>query len=188
VLASRFQGSPELQEALEEVVQAAGSDGFAPDIVYTTVSARDRADEIKNWKGLDSEAIKKAYGQRMRLRHVTPVSDLLPSGADDPMAFSRWQFYVPEDIPYLTNYLRTAFDFNLENLGIFLQWLFPGTITYPGSPIKFAEGFYSPLSDLVARLKKAEQDGVKWSPEHAAAIQRFLEVLKEEPESPPPTS
>ena len=55
-------------------------------------------------------------------------------------------------------------------------------------PIKFVEGFYSPVSDIVARLKKAEEDGVKWSPEHAAAIQRFREFLDAEPESPPPTS
>jgi hypothetical protein len=31
-------------------------------------------------------------------------------------------------------------------------------------------------------VKKAEQDGVKWSPEQAAAIQRFREFLDAEPE------
>jgi hypothetical protein len=186
-LAARFQGTPELQEVLREVVQAAGSDGFAAEIVYSSVSARDHADEITNWKGFDSEAIKKAYGQRMRLRHLTPVSDMLPSGADDPMAFSRWRLYVPEDVPYLTEYLRTAFDFNIKNLGIFLQWLFPGNIAYQGSPIKFVEGFYSPVSDIVARLRKAEQDGVKWNPEHDAAIKRFWDFFNSEP-APPPTS
>jgi hypothetical protein len=187
-LAARFQGTPELQEALGEVVQTAGSDGFAAEIVYSSVSAQDRAGEITNWKGFDKEAIKKAYGQRMRLRHLTPVSDMLPSGVDDPMAFSRWRFYVPEDIPYLTEYLRTAFDFNIKNLGIFLQWLFPGNIAYQGSPIKFAEGFYSPISDIVTRLNQAKKDGVQWTPEHAAAIQRFWGFLEAESESPPPTS
>jgi len=31
-------------------------------------------------------------------------------------------------------------------------------------------------------VKKAEQDGVKWSPVQAAAIQRFREFLDAEPE------
>jgi len=34
-LAAHFQGTPELQEVLAEVVQAAGSDMFASDIVYS---------------------------------------------------------------------------------------------------------------------------------------------------------
>jgi hypothetical protein len=187
-LASRLQGTAELQLALKDVVQAAGSDRFASDIVYSSVSARNTADEIENWQYFDPEVIKKAFGERMRLRHLRPVSDLLPSSVDDTLAFSRWKFYVPEDVPYLTDYFRSAFDFSIENLGIFLHWLLPGNVSYQGSPIKFVESFYSPLSDIVARLNKAEQDNVKWSPEHAASIQRFWEFLKAEPESPPSAS
>jgi len=187
-LAAHFQGTPELQAVLADVVQAAGSDLFASDIVYSSVSARERADEITNWNGFDAEAIKEAFGRRMRLRHPRPVSKMLPSGADDALAFSRWKVYVPEDVPYLTDYFRTAFDFSFQNLGIFLQWLLPGNVGYQGSPIKFVEGFYSPVSDIVARLKKAEQDGVKWSPEHTAAIQRFWGFLEGESESRAPTS
>jgi hypothetical protein len=187
-LAAHFQGTPELQAVLAEVVQAAGSDMFASDIVYSSVSAREKADEITSWSGFDAEAIKKVFGTRMRSRHPKPVSNVLPSDADHPLAFSRWRVYVPEDVPYMTDYFRTAFDFSFQNLGTFLQWLLPGNVGYQGSPIKFVEGFYSPVSDIVARLKKAEQDGVKWSPEHAAAIQRFREFLDAEPESTPPTS
>jgi KAP family P-loop domain len=187
-LAAHFQGTPELQSTLAEIVQAAGSDMFASDIVYSSVSAREKVDEITNWSGFDAEAIKKVFGARMRSRHPKPVSNMLPSDADHPLAFSRWRVYVPEDVPYMTDYFRTAFDFSVQNLGTFLQWLLPGNVGYQGSPIKFVEGFYSPVSDIVARLKKAEQDGVKWSPEHAAAIQRFREFLDAEPESTPPTS
>ena len=187
-LAAHFQGTPELQAVLAEVVQAAGSDMFASDIVYSSVSAREKADEITSWSGFDAEAIKKVFGTRMRSRHPKPVSNVLPSDADHPLAFSRWRVYVPEDVLYMTDYFRTAFDFSFQNLGTFLQWLLPGNVGYQGSPIKFVEGFYSPVSDIVARLKKAEQDGVKWSPEHAAAIQRFREFLDAEPESTPPTS
>jgi hypothetical protein len=186
-LAAHFQGTPELQAVLEEVVQAAGSDMFASDIVYLSVSARQKADEITNWNGFDAEAIKKVFGARMRLRHPKPVSKVLPSGADHPLAFSRWRVYVPDDTPYLTDYFRTSFDFSSQNLGVFLQWLLPGNIGYQGSPIKFVEGFYSPVSDIVARLKQAERDSLQWSPEHAAAIQRFWEFLKAEHESTPPT-
>jgi len=184
-LAAHFQGTPKLQEVLAEVVQAAGSDMFASDIVYSSVSAREKADEITNWNGFDAEEIKKAFGSGMRLRHPRPVSNLLPSDGDHPLSFSRWRVYVPEDVPYLSDYFKTAFDFSPQNLGIFLQWLLPGNVGYQGSPIKFVEGFYSPASDIVARLKKAEQDGVKWSPEHAAAIQRFREFLEAEGESLP---
>ena len=61
-LAAHFQGTPKLQEVLAEVVQAAGSDMFASDIVYSSVSAREKADEITNWNGFDAEEIKKAFG------------------------------------------------------------------------------------------------------------------------------
>jgi hypothetical protein len=187
-LAAHFQGTPELQAVLAEVVQAAGSDMFASDIVYSSVSAREKADEITSWSGFDTEAIKKVFGTRMRSRHPKPVSNILPADVDHPLAFSRWKVYVPEDVPYMTDYFQTAFDFSFQNLGTFLQWLLPGNVAYQGSPIKFVEGFYSPVADIVARLKKAEEDGVKWSPEHAAAIQRFWEYFNSEPESPPSTS
>lgn len=163
-LAARFQGTPEFQTVLEEVVHGAGSDGFAAEVVYSTVSARDTADEITNWKGFDPEAIKKAYGQRMRLRYSPPVSDLMPSGPDDPMAFSRWRFYVPEDIPHLTNYLRAAFDFSLKNVGIFLQWVLPGNIHYPDGPIKFVEGSTRPCPTSPSasrRPKRMARNGVQ---------------------------
>jgi KAP family P-loop domain len=186
-LAAHFQGTPELQAVLADVVQAAGSDMFASDIVYSSVSARRSADEITNWNGFDAEAIKRVFGARMRLRHPRPVSKVLPSSGDHPIAFSRWRVYVPEDVPYITDYFRTAFDFSFQNLGVFLQWLLPGNLGYQGSPIKFVEGFYSPISDIVTRLKQAEKDGVQWSPEHAAAIQRFWEFLEAESESPPPS-
>ena len=63
-LAAHFQGTPKLQEVLAEVVQAAGSDMFASDIVYSSVSAREKADEITNWNGFDAEEIKKAFGSK----------------------------------------------------------------------------------------------------------------------------
>jgi hypothetical protein len=131
-LAARFQETPELQRVLQALVQNAGSDRFASDIVYSSVSAREGADEVTNWDGFDSERIKKVFGHRMRLRHPKPVSKILTSNLDDPLAFSRWRFYVPEDVPYLTEYFRSAFDFSTENLGIFLQWLLPGNVAYSG--------------------------------------------------------
>jgi hypothetical protein len=179
-LAARFQGTPELQRVLQDIVQRAGSDRFASDIVYSSVSARDSADEVINWKGFDDEQMKKAFGRRMKLRHPNPVSGILPSNLDDPLAFSRWRVYVPEDTPYLTEFFKSAFDFNVENLGIFLRWLLPGNVGYQGSPIKFIESFYSPVSDIVRRLNEAEVNHVQWSPEHAAAIKRFWDFLKEQ--------
>jgi hypothetical protein len=187
-LAARFQGTSELQRVLENVIESAGSDRFASDIVYSCVSARDTANEVTNWNSFDTEKIKKVFGQRMRLRHQKPVTGILPSNGDDPLAFSRWKFYVPEDAQYLTGFFRSAFDFNVKNLGIFLQWLLPGNIGYQGSPIKFVESFYSPISDIVARLKKAEDENVKWDSEHAAAIERFWGFLKEDTDPPPSSS
>jgi hypothetical protein len=184
-LAARFQGTPALQQVLQDVVQKAGSDRFASDIVYSSVSARNTADEVTNWDGFDPEQIKKVFGQRMRLRHPKPVSEILPSNLDDPLAFSRWKFYIPEDTPYLTDFFRSAFDFSIENLGIFLQWLLPGNVGYEGGAIKFIEGFYSPVSDIVQRLKNAEKGHVQWSADHAAAIQRFWDFLQKESPSEP---
>jgi hypothetical protein len=185
ILAARLQGTPELQRLLEDVVQKAGSDRFASDIVYSCVSARKSADEITNWDGFDSEQIKKVFGHRMRLRHSRPVSEILTPNPDAPMAFSRWRVYVPEDMSYITEFLRSAFDFNIENLGIFLQWMLPGNINYSEGPIKFTEDFYSPVSDIARRLKKAAEDHVQWSPGHANAIQRFWDFLNKEGPSEP---
>jgi hypothetical protein len=178
-LAARFEEIPKLQKLLENVVEKAGSDGFAADIVYSSVSGRNNADEITSWTGFDVEHMKKVFGQRMRQRHPTPVSEILPSNLDDPLAFSRWNFYVPEDAPYRTGFFRSAFDFNIVNLGTFLHWLLPGNVGYQNGAIKFIEGFYS-SAEIAARLKKAAEGGVQWSPEHMAAIQRFWDFLKEE--------
>ncbi len=178
-LAARLQGTPELQRVLENVVQRAGSDRFASDIVYSSVSKKS-ADEVTNWDGFDSEHIKKVFGHRMRLRHPKPVAGILHSNLDDPLAFSRWRLYIPEDMPYLVEFFRSAFDFSIENLGMFLQWLLPGNVGYEGGAIKFIEGFYSPVSDIVQRLKKAEEGHVQWNPEHGAAIQRFWDFLEKE--------
>ena len=131
----------ELQAVLAEVVQAAGSDMFASDIVYSSVSAREKADEITNWSGFDAEAIKKVFGTRMRSRHPKPVSNVLPADADHPLAFSRWRVYVPEDVPYMTDYFRTAFDFSFQNLGTFLQWLLPGNVGYKEVPSSSSRAF-----------------------------------------------
>jgi hypothetical protein len=65
----------------------------------------------------------------------------LASNLDHPLAFSRWRIYVPEDRPYLTEFLQSAFDFNVENLGISLQCLLPGNVTYQEGAIKFVESF-----------------------------------------------
>jgi hypothetical protein len=184
-LAARSQGTPELQRVLEDVVLSAGSDRFASDIVYSSVSQRQSTDEITDWKGFDDEHIKKVFGQRMKRRHPKPVSEILASNADDALAFSRWKVYVPEDTTYLTEFFRSAFDFDIKNLGIFLQWLLPGNVTYEGGPIKFIETFYSPATDIAARLKKAEDDKVQWDPEHTAAIQRFWRYLGGESDQSP---
>ena len=172
--AARFQRTPELQGFLEEVVQKAASDRFASDIVYSAVSDKDSdVHGVTNWKGFDDEKMKRVFGERMRLRHPKPVTQILPSNGDDPMAFSRWRFYVPSDAPYMTEFFRTAFDFDIKNLGVFLRWLLPGNVQYQGGAIKFIESFYVPISDIVARLKKAEDDKVQWDPELSAAIDRF---------------
>ena len=76
---------------------------------------------------------RKFFGARMRFRHPRPISNLLPSDGDHPLSFSRWRVYVPEDVPCLTDYFKTAFDFSPQNLGIFLQWLLPGNVGYQGS-------------------------------------------------------
>ena len=170
---------------LDLVVKEAGSDRFASDIVYSSVSARNLANEVTNWDGFDADQIKKAFGQRMRLRHQKPVRAVLTSELDDPLAFSRWNFYVPEDKSYITEFLRSAFDFSVDNLGVFLQWLLPGNIGYQNGAIKFIEGFY-PVSEIILRLKKAQEDNVQWRGEHAAAIQRFWDFYGQESGSPSP--
>lgn len=178
-LAARSQGGPDFQRLLDQVVKKAGSDRFASDIVYSSVSARNSADEVTSWDNFEADQIKKAFGQRMRLRHQTPVKTILTSELDDPLAFSRWKFYVPEDMPYITEFLRSAFDFSVENLGVFLQWLLPGNVSYENGAVKFIEGFY-PVSEIVGRLTKAQEDKAQWRAEHAAAIERFWDFYKRE--------
>lgn len=172
-VASKFQGTNEMQRILEDVVRGAASDRFASDIVFSSVSQRETADEIASWNGFDTVEMQRVFGERMRSCHPAPVIGPLPSKTDDAMAFSRWRHYVPADVPYLVEFFRSAFDFDIKNLGIFLQWLLPGNIAYSGSPIEFVEGFYSPVSDIADRLKRADEDKVQWEPSQAAAIKRF---------------
>jgi hypothetical protein len=179
-LASRFQGTPQMQRVLDDVVERAGSDRFASDIVYSSVSARETTDEVTNWEDFDAEQIKKVFGGRMRLRHAPPVSGILASNLDDPLAFSRWRFYVSEDAPYISEFFKSAFDFSVENLGMFLLWLLPGNGGYENGAIKFIESFYSPVSDIVSRLKNAEKDNMQWLPNHSDAIKRFWDFLNHE--------
>jgi hypothetical protein len=63
--------------------------------------------------------------------------------------------------------------------------LLPGNINYQDGAIKFIEGFY-PVSDVILRLKKAQEDKVEWRAEHAGAIQRFWDFYKQESSSPGP--
>ena len=186
-LASRFQGSPRLQEMLDNIVLKTDSDRFASDITYSCVSARKTADEISNWTGFDSEQMKAVFGERMRSRHPKPVATLQLS-SEDVMAFSRWRVYVPKDIPYTTEYFRSAFDTDIRNLGIFLQSLLPGNVAYAGSPIKFIDSFYFPVSEVITRLNHAQVKGIQWSTEHESAISRFREYLKAEPDEGSPSS
>jgi hypothetical protein len=170
-IAARFQGTKQMQEVLEQVVESAESDRFASDVVYSSVSERSLADEVTDWKSFDPEEMKKTFGKRMRLRHPRPVTGLLSSGID-PLSFSRWKAYVPEDAPYIGDFLRSAFDSNAENLGIFLLWLLPGNVGYQNGAINFIESFY-PVAEVIQRLKSTESKGLKWSTEEAAAIKRF---------------
>ena len=178
-LAARFQKTSEMQRVLEDVVLKAGSDGFAADIVYSTVSKRQYADEISDWKDFDIELMKEAFGKRMRLRHSVPVSEILASTTDDAMALSRWKFYVPEDAQHIAEFFRSAFDFDTRNLGVFLQSLLPGNVGYEEGAIKFIETFFSPASDIASRLKRAEKENTHWDPEQAAAIDRFWRSYEE---------
>ena len=121
----------------------------------------------------------------MRLRHQTPVKEVLALAPDDPFAFDRWRFYVSEDTPYITAFFRSAFDYSIENLGVFVLWLLPGAVTYQDGAIKFIERFY-PVPEIILRLNKAQVDKVHWHAEHAAAIERFWNFYNQEAGSPTP--
>jgi hypothetical protein len=180
VLAARFQGTPKMQLVLEGTVQRAGADRFASDIVYSSVTARKEADEVMNWEGFDNDRMKEALGGRMRLRHAKPFNGILPSNADDAMAFSQWRFYVPSDKPFVQEFLRSAFEFDIKNLGVFLLWLLRDNMAYPnGGEIKLIDDWY-PISEIVVRLSQAKQEKVSWEPEQAAAVEKFLNLLSEE--------
>ena len=58
-LAARFQGGPDFQLVLDQVVTEAGSDRFASDIVHSSVSRTELADEVTSWDSFDADQIKK---------------------------------------------------------------------------------------------------------------------------------
>jgi hypothetical protein len=177
-LAGRFQGSPKLQSVLQNFVLKTDSDIFSSDISYSCVLGRENADEIRSWTGVDPEQIKATFGERMRSRHREPVSTIKFS-SEDVMAFIRWRIYVPTDVPYMTEYFESAFHRDIQNLGIFLQALLPGNVSYEGSPIKFVDSFF-PVPEIISRLNDAQKNGIHWSGEHEAAVNRFWEYLKKE--------
>jgi len=67
-----------------------------------------------------------------------------------------------------------------------LQWLLPGNVGYQNDATKFIESFY-PVSDIILRLKKAQEDEVQWRAEHAPAIQRFWRLYEQESGSSNPS-
>jgi KAP family P-loop domain len=182
-LAARSQGSPNFQRVLAQVVKEAGSDRFASDIVNSSVSTGHLADEVTSWDGFDTDQIKKTFGQRMHLRYQMPVKEVFAQAPDDILAFIRWKFYVPEDAPYITEFFQSGLDYSIENLGVFILWLLPGTVSYQDGAIKFIESFY-PVSEIVSRLEGAQEEKVHWRAEHAAAIERFWDFYNQESNSP----
>jgi hypothetical protein len=185
-LAARSQGNPNFQHILERVVKEAGSDAFASDIVHSSVSTGHLAEEVKSWDGFDTDQIKTTFGRRMRLHYQMPVKEVLARGRDDIFAFSRWKFYVPEDSPYITEFLQSGFDYSIENLGVFLLWLLPGTVRYENGAFRFIDTFY-PVSDITSRLKKAQEEKVPWRAEHVTAIDRFWDFYNRESSSRNPS-
>jgi hypothetical protein len=178
-LVSKSQKSARLQQVLDDLVLKADSDRFASDITYSCVSARQKsAEEITDWSGFNPEQIKEAFGERMRSRHPNSVTVLDLS--EDLQSFSRWQEYVPTDRPYITEYFRSAFDIDIGNLGLFLEWLLLGDVIYDGSPVKLID-FFFPVTEIVSRLKEAETKGVHWSEPHGNAISKFWHYLEQEP-------
>jgi len=182
-LASRLQGSAQLLECLRIIVLHADSDRFASDITCACVSARDSTDEISNWMGVDPGQISAAFGERMRALRPRSVATLQLS-SENVLAFIRWRLYVPADVPHITDYFRSAFDSDIRNLGIFLEWLLPGNVHYNDGPIKFVDSFF-PVSDVVERLKRSVEMGVSWTPGQRAAIERFWEFLNAKPTEGP---
>jgi hypothetical protein len=69
------------------------------------------------------------------------------------------------------------------NLGIFIRWLLPGGVSYENGAIRFIDNLY-PVSDIISRLKKAQDDNVQWRGEHASAIERFWDFYNRESGSP----
>lgn len=57
-----------------------------------------------------------------------------------------------------------------------------GAPTLKDGALKFIEGFY-PVSEIVVRLKKAEEDEDKmqWCADHADAVERFWDSYKRNP-------
>ena len=93
------------------------------------------------------------------------------------MAFSQWRFYVPSDKPLVQELLRSAFEFDVKNLGVFLLWLLKDNVEYPQDGIIKVIADWYPISEIVTRLNQSEEQKVSWVPEHAAAIQRFRGLL-----------
>jgi hypothetical protein len=178
--AGKMQGTPVLQEFLLSLVQHAGSDYFASSVVHSSTTGRRRTEEITDWSGVSEERLKEAFTERMRRSHPTPYSEALKFSSDDVVTFMRWQIYAPSDESYITEFFRSAFDADRNNLAIFLQWLLPGNVGYEGSPIKLIDKFY-PSAETKERLEKAEAEGVNWGPPHAAAVNRFREFLERYP-------
>src|SRR5262249_50197067 len=58
-------------------------------------------------------------------------------------------------------------------------------VSYENGAIKFIEGFY-PVSEIVLRLNKAQENKVQWRAEHSAAIERFWDFYNRESSSPGP--
>lgn len=158
-----------LEKYLLNVMQHAGSNLFASEIVHRYIDDQDQPKSSPVLK----ESLKNAFAARMKDYYAKPIlKDVELSGDDDLIALLRWKSYVPEDIEYFTEYLRLVFDSNPKKLAAFLRWILLANISFPEGSFKVLESLY-PAKDIEARLKSAESSGVQWDAKDADAISLF---------------
>ncbi|MFZ0335573.1 MAG: P-loop NTPase fold protein [Candidatus Acidiferrales bacterium] len=136
VAASRFSGTPKLQEVLSTAIREATSDGFAADILRYSTGMRKENKIITDWSEVDESAIRRAFAQRMRDKYAV--------GSDVEVAYDRraeappffvWASVGEEDQKLAAAFFRDRFHRYPYELGRFLAWALPKEAIYQGDPL-----------------------------------------------------
>jgi hypothetical protein len=185
VAASRFSGTPKLQELLVDAIREAASDGFAADILRFSTKMKDKNNVITNWRHVDEQAIMQAFARRMAARYTVGSGQQPPySQRESISSFLIWVGINDEARGKELEFFRDRFQRDPAEVSKFIGWLLPRHgLLYDGDPLVTLEKLF-PLDELFGLIGKSQKESI--SETERESVQWFVELVGKRKTGPTP--